>query len=126
MSLLTHAYELLSQEVKPDSPGLKALELAIKELEPVVGTPEMDKFFGILWERFPKEQHDGNPAPHRSKTICRQRFISCCKKYNKKPDDIVKAIAQYTSNCIKSKVWFCGLDTLLMNKAGNWLDYLGG
>ena len=126
MSLLKHAVDLLRQELPEDSPGLKALEVAFLNLEPASSSEEVEKWFGILWERFPKEQHDGNPAPHRSKTICRQRFISCCKKHNKKPDDIVKAIAQYTSNCIKSKVWFCGLDTLLMSKAGNWLDYLEG
>ena len=126
MSLLTHAYELLSQEVKPDSPGLKALEVAIKELEPVVGTPEIDKFFGVLWEKFPKEQYDGKSAPHRSKTICRKRFVQCCRRYNKTPEEIVKAIALYTSNCINGQTWFCGLDTLLMNKAGYWLDYLEG
>lgn len=83
---------------------------------------ELNDWFNKLWEGFPKLQHDGTPAPHRSKTICRERMAKCCKKHKVAPEQLVKAIASYTSKCINSKTWFCGLDSLLERKAGNWLD----
>ena len=89
-----------------------------------IALEDADEWFNLLWDKFPKTQHDGTPAPHRSKSICKERFAKCCKKYKITPEKLVHAIAAYTSKCNSEKTWFCGLDTLLMNKAGYWLDYL--
>jgi hypothetical protein len=104
--------------------GASIADLILKLQDAEQEDPEAEEYFAKLWKGYPNEQHDGNPAPHRSKHVCQDRFRKCLKKYKVSPKQLVLAIAAYTSGCMSRKQWIVGLDTLLERKAGYWLDFV--
>ena len=82
-----------------------------------------DEWFNRLWAEYPKHQHDGTTAPHRSKKVCLDRFRATVKKHRRSPEQIVRAIAAYVTDCMENHQWFASLNTVL-GPGELWSDYI--
>lgn len=74
---------------------------------------DFNKWFNILWAEYPRLQWDNNPAPMRTKKVCKDRLRTTIKRTRMSPEQIVRAIAAYCTHCFENKHWIKSLDTVL-------------
>ena len=94
-------------------PGSETKPRKPKSDDPLDTIPGSDQWFNKVWENYPKQQPDGNAAPHASKFRCKTLFVAVCKREKVTPAELAYSVMAYVSATAGARRYFASLETVL-------------